>query len=121
MAVARDGRLRHPSAEVVAGALGKHVAVDGSCFVAHAAGEVAKAKAQARVIEVTGDCARHDSLELPNVGVLAPLVAEVLPRRVAGTDGARNVYGESFVDEKLAQRRPTAGVPVRVVAGRIPR
>ena len=69
------------------------------------------------MIEVTGDGARHDRLELSNIGVLPALVAEVLPRRVAGADGARNVYGESFVDEKLAQRRPTAGVPVRVVAG----
>ena len=49
--------------------------------------------------------------------ILPALIAEVFPRRMAWADGARNVYGESLVDEKFAQCRSTACVPVRVITG----
>src|SRR6185295_6947120 len=96
MAVVRDRGLRHPCAEEVAGALGKHVTVNRSRFVTHPARQIAQSQTKPGVIEITRNRARHDRLELSDVGILPPLVAEVFPRRVARTDSARNVYGEAF-------------------------
>ena len=112
-----NGRFAHARAEVVAGALREHVAVDRSaprrsCRPT----DSAAANPRPDRSRSLATRARHHGLELAHVGVLAALVAEVLPRRVAGTDGARDVDGESLVDQQLSQRRAAAGVPVRVVA-----
>ena len=102
VAAGGDGVVDHARAQEVAGALGKHRALDRAGFVAHPAGEVAQAQAQARAVAVGVEGAVQYGLEFAYPGVLLAGEPEIFPRGMSGADGARDVHGQALVHQQLA-------------------
>jgi len=114
-----DSCLDESRTHEVSAALRQHVASVGRArFVAHAARQIAQSQSERGIIEVGGNSAGDDRLQLTDASVLPTLIAEVLPRGVAGTDRTRRMDGEPFVHEKLTQRNTAARFPIRVFAVR---
>ena len=79
-----DGGFYHAGAQEISRAFGEHDAFGGAGFVAHAAHEIAKSKAQRIVFEVGAGGAVQNGLELANTRILPTSESEVFPRRMAG-------------------------------------
>ncbi len=83
-----DGLAR---AEEVAGALGKHIALDRARLVAHSTGEPAEAKAEAGAVEIGGDEPPEHPLKFTDPRVLPPV--EPVLTRAASADFDRAALG----------------------------
>jgi hypothetical protein len=83
-----DGGLDHLRAEVIAASLGKDRAIHRASDLTHPVREVLQAEAKTFPVDLGHGGLSNHRLELPDAAELLPLIAEVLPGRVAGGHGA---------------------------------
>src|SRR5467141_2341779 len=69
--------LDQAETEVVAGALGQHLAREQPSRRAHAAGQVAQPQAEARRVEIRGGGPAQEGVQLAQPPILSAVVAEV--------------------------------------------
>src|SRR5258706_16112309 len=100
--------LDQAQAQVVPGALREHLAAHESRRGAHAAGEVLEAQAEAAGVEVARGGTAQESIQLAQVTILAPVVAQVLPRLEPRRDRLCRRDGGAFVRQQFPQRRSRA-------------
>src|SRR4029079_4708522 len=82
----------------------------------HSVGEISESEPKAGFVEISNERSGNNRLHLPNAGIFATVVAEILPSRMARADYPRNVYGDTLIAEQLSKGCSLSGIPVRVVA-----
>src|SRR5437867_7203953 len=111
--------LDESRAKVITGAFGEDLAAHEPRRRREAPREEPQPQPEAGLVEDGCRDAPEEGVELAGPAVLTPRVAEVLPRLEAGRRRLRRRHGRALVHEQLAQRRPTARVPVVVTAAEV--